>query len=159
MNYPSEPVGTALLVALALGYGLAVLGWRGLLEHPVESPRRLAFAGLMITAFMLPMLSNDVFSLFAYGSVAARGHDVYTSAAALPQSVWFPWIGERWAGQRLRLRPHDARRDPAVRPRRREPLARAARRPCRLARADGDRDGALFPEAFGSAPSSTPWSG
>ena len=61
-----------------------------------ENPRRLAFLGLGVTALMLPMLSNDVFSVFAYGSLAARGQDVYTTASALPGSVWYPWIGAHW---------------------------------------------------------------
>jgi len=60
-------------------------------------PRRLAFLGLVVAAFMLPMLSNDLFSVLAYASVAAQGHDVYTTVSWLPHSVWFPWVGERWA--------------------------------------------------------------
>jgi hypothetical protein len=95
-SYPSELNGTLLLLVLAAGYGLTVLGWKGLLERPAKNPRVLAFAGLGVTAFMLPMLSNDVFSMFAYGSVAARGDDVYTTTSALHGSVWFPWIGARW---------------------------------------------------------------
>src|ERR1700722_16012769 len=69
-NYPTEVKGTLLLLVLAAGYALLVVGWKGLLERPSARPRRLAFAGLAITALMLPMLSNDVFSLFAYGSAA-----------------------------------------------------------------------------------------
>ena len=95
-SYPSEIEGTLLLLALVGGYALVVLGWKGLLERPVENPRRLAFAGLAVTAFMLPMLSNDVFSIFAYGSLAARGQDVYTTTSALHTSVWYPWIGAHW---------------------------------------------------------------
>jgi hypothetical protein len=95
-NYPSELVGTLLFVALLAGWGLLVLGWRGLLARPLASPRRLAFAGLFVATFMLPMLSNDVFSLLAYGSLAARGHDVYTTVSWLPRSVWYPWMGEHW---------------------------------------------------------------
>ncbi|HZU84307.1 MAG TPA: hypothetical protein VE987_15365, partial [Polyangiaceae bacterium] len=58
-----------------------------------------AYSGLLVSAFMLPMLSNDVFSLFAYGSLAAHGQDVYATASALAHSVWYPWIGERWLGR------------------------------------------------------------
>ena len=75
-NFPSLPVGLLLFVALMGGLLLLVLGWRGFLERPPARPRRLAFAGLFVAAFMLPMLSNDVFSLFAYASLAARGIDV-----------------------------------------------------------------------------------
>jgi hypothetical protein len=95
-HYPSEPVAMLLLVTLVVGWALMILGWRGLLARPPESPRRLAFAGLVVAALMLPMLSNDVFSLFAYASLAARGFDVYTTAAWLSRSEWFAWMGDRW---------------------------------------------------------------
>jgi hypothetical protein len=95
-SYPSEAVGTLLFVVLLAGWALLVLGWRGMLARPPRSPRRLAFAGLAVAALMLPMISNDVFSVLAYGSLAAHGQDVYTTASALPQSVWFGWIGEHW---------------------------------------------------------------
>src|SRR5271170_4643748 len=42
-NYPSEVTGTLLLLALSGGYALLVLGWKGLLERPLENPRPLAF--------------------------------------------------------------------------------------------------------------------
>jgi hypothetical protein len=95
-NYPSELAGSLLLLLLIAGYGLLVLGWSGLLARPPGRPRRVAFTGLAVAAFMLPMLSNDVFSLLSYGSLAARGQDVYTTASGLPHSVWSPWVGELW---------------------------------------------------------------
>lgn len=96
-NYPPELTATILFLVLLSGWSLMVLGWRGLLARPQPCPRKLAFGGLLAATFMLPMLSNDVFSLLAYGSLAARGHDVYTTASALPQSPWFPWMGEIWS--------------------------------------------------------------
>ena len=96
-SYPTDGVGTLLFTVLLAGWTLMVLGWRGMLARPPAEPRRLAFAGLAIAALMLPMISNDVFSVLAYGSLAARGQDVYTTAAALPQSVWYGWIGEHWS--------------------------------------------------------------
>jgi hypothetical protein len=95
-SYPAELPGTLLLVALVAGYGLALFGWKGLLERPVQNPRRLAFAGLGVAALMLPMLSNDVYSLLAYGSLAAHGQDVYATSSVLPDSAWYPWVGARW---------------------------------------------------------------
>jgi hypothetical protein len=95
-NYPSEVAGTALFLVLLAGWALLVAGWHGMLLRPPPAPRRLAFVGLGVASLMLPMISNDVFSVFAYASLAARGRDVYTTAAALPESPWFGWIGEHW---------------------------------------------------------------
>jgi hypothetical protein len=95
-NYPSEFAGSLLMVGVIVGWGLMIYGWRGLLLRPVANPRRLAFTGLALASVMLPLLSNDFFSLLTYGSLAARGRDVYTTAAALPDSVWYSWVGQRW---------------------------------------------------------------
>ena len=95
-NVPSAWAGTVLFVVLLAGWTLLVVGWRGMLSRPPTRQRALAFWGLLVAAFMVPMLSNDVFSLFAYGSLAREGHDVYSTASWLPHSVWYPWMGERW---------------------------------------------------------------
>jgi hypothetical protein len=95
-NYPSEGAGSLLFVGVVLGWGLLLFSWRGLLSRPVANPRRLAFTGLAVATLMLPLLSNDLFSLLTYGSLAARGRDVYTTAASLPESVWYSWVGQRW---------------------------------------------------------------
>ena len=95
-NYPEERFGTCLFFAALLGWALTVSGWVGFLQQPPERPRRLAYGGLAIVAFMLPLLSNDLYGLFAYSGLAIRGHDVYTSTQSLPTSFWFSWIGERW---------------------------------------------------------------
>jgi hypothetical protein len=98
-NYPSAFLGTFLFVVLLAGYGLLVLGWRGLLEHPPARPRKLAFLGLGVAFLMLPMLSNDIFSLFAYGSLAAEGKDVYVAAGGLAQGAFYGWVGQRWSAE------------------------------------------------------------
>ena len=95
-NYPAEVPGSLLLAALLVGWALVVTAWVRLLKRPPERPRRLAYGGLLVVAFMLPLLSNDLYGLLAYAGLAARGHDVYTSTQSLPASSWFLWIGERW---------------------------------------------------------------
>jgi hypothetical protein len=95
-NAPSELVGSLLLLTLLVGYGMMVTAWRWMLQNPPARPRRLAFAGFLVSALMLPMISNDVFSLFVYGSVAGRGHDLYTTAIWLPTSPFYRWMGQMW---------------------------------------------------------------
>jgi hypothetical protein len=96
-NYPSERAAIVLFVALVVGWSLLVAGWRALLAHPPDNPRRLAFAGLLVAALMLPMLSNDVYSALSYGWLAAHGRDVYTTTAWLQESAWRPWVGDLWS--------------------------------------------------------------
>jgi hypothetical protein len=96
-NRPSEAAATVLFAALVVGYGLMVSAWREMLAAPPEKPRRLAYAGLTVASLMLPMISNDVFSLFVYGSVAGAGHDVYTTAAWLSSSPFYGWLGQMWS--------------------------------------------------------------
>lgn len=95
-NHPSFGAGTLLFIVLLAGWTLLVVGWRGMLLRPPAQQRTLAFHGVLVAAFMLPMLSNDVFSLFAYGSLAGAGHDVYSTASWLPHGVWYRWMGDRW---------------------------------------------------------------
>ena len=97
-NYPTLFAGTALFTGLVVGWGLLVWGWSQLLLQPPPTAvaRRLAFTGMALAAPMLPLLSNDVFSLLAYASLAADGHDVYASVHWLPGTAFSSWIGERW---------------------------------------------------------------
>jgi hypothetical protein len=95
-NPPSAVVGSILFLALLGGYALMVSAWRHMLDAPPAQPRRLAYAALAIASLMLPMLSNDVFSLFVYGSVAGSGHDLYTTAAWLPSSPFYGLMGQMW---------------------------------------------------------------
>jgi hypothetical protein len=95
-NYPSQLPGTLLFLGLVMGWALLVLGWHRLLEQPPEDPRLIAYGGLLVALFMLPMLSNDVFSLMAYGSLAASGRDVYATPGSLPASEFYAFVGERW---------------------------------------------------------------
>jgi hypothetical protein len=96
-SYPGRAAGYALLGALVAGWYLAVTAWRKLLEEPPDHPRATAFAGLAVASAMLPMLSNDVFSLFSYGALAADGHDVYTTTAWLSRGAFYPWLGAHWS--------------------------------------------------------------
>jgi hypothetical protein len=105
-SYPASAAGTLLFVALLVGWALLLWGFHGLLTDacderraaalPVLRVRRVAFLGLAVASLMLPMLSNDVFQLFSWSSLAAHGKDVFTTAAAFPQSEWRGYVAARW---------------------------------------------------------------
>jgi hypothetical protein len=95
-SYPGRVAGYALLATLVLGWALAVRGWRGILDAPPARPRHVAFAALLVVSPMLPLLSNDLFSVMAYGSGAAAGHDVYTTTDWLPTNAFYPFLGQHW---------------------------------------------------------------
>src|SRR5262249_50399058 len=56
----------------------------------------LFYLGILATGWMLPLLSNDLFSLFAQASLSSQGQDVFASAASLQNSPWYAWVGARW---------------------------------------------------------------
>jgi len=107
-NTPGPVAGTALFVVLVAGWALLLWGFRGILADaldegtvavfPAAQLRRIAFAGLAIASLMLPMVSNDVYQLFQWSSLAAHGRDVFTSTAAFSSSEWRGYVGARWLG-------------------------------------------------------------
>ena len=107
--------------------------------------------GLLVAALMLPMLSNDVFSLFAYGSLAAQGHDVYTTAAGLTDTVWYPWVGQHWNEKVCVYGPSTLVGILPVALGRPQSVACPARPPPRLVRTARARHGALVPATGGPA--------
>ena len=60
------------------------------------SVRLLAYVLVIIFSFMLPLLSNDVFSLIAYGDAANKGMDVYINTHCLYSSVYFGYVSKFW---------------------------------------------------------------
>jgi hypothetical protein len=63
-----------------------------------DSTRILAIILTAIYSLMLPMLSNDIFSLLTYGDAANRGINVYTNSTGLSLSPYFSFINPLWAG-------------------------------------------------------------
>ena len=105
-SYPSLGVATLLFLGLLLGWSLLVGSFHGILTDAFDEQtaalsmarlRRLTFLGLAIASLMLPMLSNDIFQLFSWSSLAARGKDVFATVTALPESEWASYVSARWA--------------------------------------------------------------
>ncbi len=101
-NYPTLGVSIAttsiFMAALALSLFFFV---RSCMEDrafalDARRVRNAAVAACLVSAFMLPMLSNDVFSVLAYGDLALSGVDTFTCPADLSRSVFFPYVGEAW---------------------------------------------------------------
>lgn len=101
-NYPSlgVSIATVLIFIAALALSLLFFACTCLNDRafPLEARqvRRAAYTACFIAAFMLPMLSNDVFSVLAYGDLALRGIGAFVYPADLSPSVFYPYVGEAW---------------------------------------------------------------
>ena len=105
-SYPSVAISTSLFLVLLVGWALLVRGFHGILTDacddrraaalPAPRVRRLAFMSLAVASLMLPMLSNDLFQLMSWGSLAAHGKDVFTTTSAFPGSEWLSFVAPRW---------------------------------------------------------------
>ncbi len=58
--------------------------------------KQVAVIMAVITFFMMPMLSNDIFSRLAYGELALRGINPYTHAELLRTTIHSSYIGPTW---------------------------------------------------------------
>jgi hypothetical protein len=101
-NYPAlgVSIATAFLFLAALAVSLVFLVKTCLDERAalldLRQVRNTAFAACLVAAFMLPMLSNDVFSVLAYGDLALRGIDPFSNPSDLSQSAFFSYVGDSW---------------------------------------------------------------
>jgi hypothetical protein len=62
----------------------------------IGSVRLLAVILAALFSLMLPMMSNDLFSLLSYGDAANRGVDVYTDVKSLIISPFFDYVSPLW---------------------------------------------------------------
>jgi hypothetical protein len=92
---PVVIVFTAFCMAMTL-YSVSLYRlWRaGSLD--IDAIRALAFALAAVFSFMIPMMSNDIFSLLTYGDAANRGVDVYTDVQSLHLSPYFGYVSTLW---------------------------------------------------------------
>jgi hypothetical protein len=77
-------------------YGISL--YRLWCADTLSSSQIRVFAYLMIGIFtlMLPMLSNDIFSLLAYGDASNKGVDVYTDTQSLHVSPLYDYVSKLW---------------------------------------------------------------
>lgn len=100
------PTSAVSLVTIALFVAALLLSlfflWRTCLRPdaaPLElrQVRRAALLACLAAAPMLPMLSNDVFSVLAYGDLALRGIDPYAASTELFRSRFFGYVNPGWS--------------------------------------------------------------
>ncbi len=93
-----------VLNLLLVTVGLCLFGWayykvifnkEDYKLSPLET-RNLAILLALISAPMLPMLSNDVFSLFTWGDLAAMGINPYEDGKLLVHSSFHPYVGDKY---------------------------------------------------------------
>lgn len=102
-NYPKGPALVLniilFLVSLAVaGYAYVKVvlrrdGW----DLDLGQVKKLAVITAIIAVFMMPMLSNDVFSRLAYGDMLTKGMNPYSRPELLKDSIYAPLIGACWA--------------------------------------------------------------
>ena len=63
---------------------------------PLIEVRLAGYTIAAVFSLMLPMLSNDLFSLLTYGDAANRGVDVYTDVASLHLSPFLEFVSPLW---------------------------------------------------------------
>lgn len=99
-HYPQGWSSAALmLMALALISFHLVLVYRGLKQPPLllsTEWKTIVLGTMWLLWPMLPMFSNDLFSLLYHAEIKAHGLDVY--AQPLPEfpGEWHAFVGERW---------------------------------------------------------------
>ena len=94
-GFPEAFVFSAFLVSLgAFSYAYYRL-WK---DSDLETGqlKLLAFLLVAIFSFMVPMLSNDIFSYMVFGDAADKGADVYTNAQCTHFSAFYPYITGLW---------------------------------------------------------------
>ena len=85
----------SFIIALAV-YSVSLYRlWK---ENVLSSPeiKVLAYVLAGLFSLMLPMLSNDIFSLLTYGDAANRGVDVYTDTHSYNVSPYFEFVSNLW---------------------------------------------------------------
>jgi hypothetical protein len=83
------------LAAAGYAYVKAVLRSPGY-DLDLRQVKRLAVATALVTFFMMPMLSNDIFSGLAYGDLVLRGINPYTQAGMLKTTLYASYLGRAW---------------------------------------------------------------
>lgn len=92
---PALLVFSAFLAGLGIySFGLYQL-WKQAI-YDAEYIRIFAWLLAAIYSLMLPMLSNDFFSLITYGDASNRGIDVYTDVMHFSRSPFFTYVGPLW---------------------------------------------------------------
>jgi hypothetical protein len=85
----------AFVIALAL-YSVSLYRlWRADVLSASEI-KIVAYILAGIFSLMLPMLSNDMFSMFTYGDAANKGVDVYTDIHSYGVSPYYDFVSDLW---------------------------------------------------------------
>lgn len=101
-NYP-EGTGMLMIVCLyfislgmaGFGYYKVVLRKKGWDLTPGQT-RTLALTAAVLSFFMLPMISNDIFGVIAYADLALKGISPYIDGSLLVRSDFYGYVGDVW---------------------------------------------------------------
>lgn len=92
---PVYVVFISFIVALCV-YSVSLYKlWRENVLNPSQI-KHAAYILAAIFCLMLPMLSNDIFSMLTYGDTANKGVDVYTNTQAFIISPYYDYVSDLW---------------------------------------------------------------
>ncbi len=101
-NYLSGLPMAVNLVVLLLGFGLFFFTYVNVVlrkenyDLSLSDTRWAAIMLVLVATPMLPMLSNDLYSLLAYGDQTLLGMNPYTDGKSMDQSVFFSYVSDQY---------------------------------------------------------------
>ncbi len=101
-NYPTGWGMLLIVLMYFLSLGMAGIGYYKVVfrkegwDLSLRQTRNLAVAAALLSFFMLPLVSNDIFGMISYGDVAVKGISPYADGSVLREARFHSYVGDAW---------------------------------------------------------------